>query len=64
MRSPHTSHCSRVEVHYNFVRERAANKLLDIKLISTHDQAADGFTKPLSIMLLEQFKHILNMSTL
>jgi len=64
MRSPHTSHCWRVEVHYHFVHERVAKKLLDIKLISTHDHVVDGFTKPLSIMLLEQLKHILNMSTL
>jgi hypothetical protein len=34
-----------VEVDFHFVRERVANKLLDVRLISKHDQIANGFTK-------------------
>jgi histone deacetylase 1/2 len=38
-----------IEVDYHFVRERVANKLLQIEYISTGDQVADGFTKALSV---------------
>jgi histone deacetylase 1/2 len=37
-----------IEVDYYFVRERVAQKLLDIRFISSGDQVADGFTKSLS----------------
>jgi histone deacetylase 1/2 len=40
-----------IEIDYHFVRERVANKLLDIKFISTQDQVVDGFTKTLSVNL-------------
>jgi histone deacetylase 1/2 len=33
-----------IEVDYHFVRERVAQKLLDIRFISSGDQVADGFT--------------------
>ena len=36
-----------IEVDYHFVRERVAQKLLCIKFISSKDQLADIFTKPL-----------------
>jgi len=36
-----------IEVDYHFVRERVAQKLLHIKFISSKDQLADIFTKPL-----------------
>jgi hypothetical protein len=44
------------------VRERVAQKLLEVRPISTKDQLADGFTKPLTTRLLQQFKFNLNMS--
>jgi histone deacetylase 1/2 len=50
-----------IEVDYHFVRERVAKKLLDIEYVSTKDQVADGFTKPLSVRQLEMFKHNLNL---
>jgi histone deacetylase 1/2 len=53
-----------IEVDYHFVRERVANKLLDIRFIPTGDQVADGFTKPLSYRAFEDFKHNLNLSKL
>ena len=36
-----------IEIDFYFVRERVARKLLEIRFISTGDQVADGFTKPL-----------------
>lgn len=37
-----------VEVDFHFVRERVAQGKLSVQFISTHDQIADVFTKPLS----------------
>ena len=53
-----------IEVDYHFVRERVARRLLDIEFVSSGDQIADGFTKALSVRLLENFKHNLNMTKL
>jgi hypothetical protein len=39
-----------IEVDYNFVRERVAQKLLLIKFIHSKDQLADIFTKPLNLI--------------
>jgi histone deacetylase 1/2 len=50
-----------IEVDYHFVRERVARKLLDIEFVSTKDQVADGFTKPLLVRQLEMFKSNLNL---
>jgi len=33
-----------IEIDFHFVRERVAQKLLDIRFINTDDQLADGFT--------------------
>jgi histone deacetylase 1/2 len=37
-----------IEIDYHFVRERVAQKLLDIRFIPSGDQVVDGFTKSLS----------------
>jgi histone deacetylase 1/2 len=50
-----------IEVDYHFVRERVARKLLDIEYVSTKDQVADGFTKPLPVRQLEMFKDNINL---
>jgi len=50
-----------IEVDYHFVRERVAKRLLDIEHVSTRDQIADGFTKPLAARQLEIFKGNLNL---
>jgi hypothetical protein len=42
-----------IEIDYHFVRERVANKLLEITFVSTKDQLADGFTK--------HYKKLLNL---
>jgi histone deacetylase 1/2 len=52
-----------IEVDYHFVRERVTRKLLDIEYISTRDQIADGFTKPLTVRSLEMFKDNLNLGS-
>jgi hypothetical protein len=36
-----------VEVHYHFFRDRVAKKEIHIRFISSHDQLADVFIKPL-----------------
>jgi histone deacetylase 1/2 len=51
-----------IEVDYHFVRERVAQKALDIRFISTNDQLADILTKPLSTQLFVRFRHNLNMA--
>ena len=51
-----------IEVDYHFVRERVSQKLLEIDFVSSGDQVADGFTKPLSTNLLEKLKANLNLT--
>lgn len=55
------SHTKHIEIDYHFVRERVAVKLLDIRFISSADQLADGFTKPISVRRLHQFRVNLNL---
>jgi hypothetical protein len=45
-----------IEIHFHFVRERVAQKLLDVRHISSGDQLADGFTKALPLAKLIQFR--------
>jgi hypothetical protein len=53
-----------IEVDYHFVRERVSRKLMEIDFVSTRDQVADGFTKPMTMWQLENFKYNLNLSKL
>lgn len=53
-----------IEVDYHFVRERVAQKLLNVRFISTIDQVADGFTKALCVRKLDMFKYNLNLCKL
>ena len=57
---PRTKH---IEIDYHFVRERVANKLLNIQFVPTGDQVADGFTKSLSLRQLEVFQRNLNLDS-
>jgi hypothetical protein len=50
-----------IKINLHFVRERVAQKLLDIKFISMYDQVADGFTKALAYRDLKNFKYNLNL---
>jgi hypothetical protein len=51
-----------IEIDFHFVRERVAQKLLEIRFISSKDQLADIFTKPLSLPLFASCRHNLNLS--
>jgi hypothetical protein len=53
-----------IEVDYHFVRERVAQKLLDIRFIASGDQVADRFTKSLSTRQLQVFRRNLNLDKL
>jgi histone deacetylase 1/2 len=50
-----------LEIDFHFVHERVAQRLLDIRFISTRDQVADGFTKALSSRQLELSRRNLNL---
>ncbi|XP_014660660.1 uncharacterized protein LOC106804322 [Setaria italica] len=52
-----------IEVDYHFVRERVAKKQLDVRIISSHDQVADGFTKSIPVHHLVEFHRNLNVSS-
>lgn len=52
-----------IEIDFHFVRERVAQKLLSIRFINSADQLADGFTKPLTLVKLVQFRNNLNLVT-
>jgi histone deacetylase 1/2 len=51
-----------IEVDFHFVRERVAKKQLQIKFISSKDQVADIFTKPLPLPAFEACRRNLNLS--
>ena len=51
-----------IEIDFHFVRERVAQKLLDIRFINTGDQLADGFTKPMSAYKMKEFRFNLNLT--
>ncbi len=53
-----------IEVDYHFLRERVARKQLEIKFIVSGDQVADGFTKPITVQQLRDFRCNLNLDKL
>ena len=50
-----------IEIDFHIVRERVAQKLLQIRFIPSNDQLADGFTKPITEAKLSQFRNNLNL---
>jgi len=50
-----------IEIDFHFVRERVAQKLLEIHFINSADQLADGFIKPLVAAKVEEFRNNLNL---
>ncbi|KAJ0467191.1 putative RNA-directed DNA polymerase [Helianthus annuus] len=52
-----------VEVDYHFVREQVSQGKLNVKFISTDDQIADIFTKPLSSQRFEFLRSKLQIAT-
>jgi hypothetical protein len=43
-----------IEIDFHFVRERVANKQLEVRFIVSKDQLADGFTKVLPTRSFER----------
>lgn len=50
-----------IEMNFHFVREKVTLGALDVRIISTNDQVADGFTKPITHHILECLKYNLNL---
>jgi histone deacetylase 1/2 len=50
-----------IEVDFHFVREKVAMGALDVRFISSADQVADGFTKPVTVQMLDRLRHNLNL---
>lgn len=50
-----------IEIDFQFVPERVAQKLLDVRFISSGDQLADVFTKPVSASRIRWFCSNLNL---
>jgi hypothetical protein len=50
-----------IEIDFHFVRERVAQRQLDVRFISSTDQVADGFTKSLPASKLDVFCRNLNL---
>jgi hypothetical protein len=53
-----------IEMDYHFIRERVAQKLLDIRFIPSGDQLTDDLTKALSTSPLNAFRHNLSLDKL
>jgi len=52
-----------IEVDYHFVKERVARKQLEVRIISSDDQVADGFTKAQLLRQLVEFRRNLNVTS-
>jgi hypothetical protein len=50
-----------IEIDFHFVRERVAQRQLEVRFISSADQVADGFIKSLPVSKLDVFCRNLNL---
>jgi hypothetical protein len=50
-----------IEVHYHFIREQIQNRSIALSYVSTNDQVADIFTKPLIQQKFLHFKSLLQV---
>jgi histone deacetylase 1/2 len=50
-----------IEVDFHFVHERVAQKMMQVRFISSKDQVVDIFTKPLPLPLFQECKRNLHM---
>ena len=53
-----------IEIDFHFVRERVANRQLEIRFVHSRDQVADEFTKALPTRNFEEFTRNLNLTKL
>ena len=53
-----------IKIDFHFVRERVANRQLEIRFVHSRDQVADGFTKAFPTRNLEEFKRNLHLTKL
>ena len=56
-------HCrtKHIDVKYKFVREKYQSKFFNLEYISTKEQQADIFTKPLDTAKFEMFRNKINV---
>lgn len=52
-----------IEVDFHFVREKVAMKALEVRFISSADQVADAFTKPLTKLMLARLRSNIHLHT-
>jgi hypothetical protein len=52
-----------IEVDFHFVREKVAMGALEVRFVSSADQVADTFTKPLTKQMLQRLHSSLNLYT-
>lgn len=57
----HAQITKHIEIDFHFVQERVAQRLLEIRFISSADQLADGFTKSLVAAKVDRFRNNLNL---
>ena len=50
-----------IEIDFHFVRERDANRQLQVRFVSSKDQLADGFIKALPARQFKDFRRNLNL---
>ncbi|CAN1248499.1 Retrovirus-related Pol polyprotein from transposon TNT 1-94 [Linum perenne] len=57
----HHSRTKHIDIKYHFLRDLVLQNVIDIKFISTHDQLADLFTKPLKSDQFIRLRHDLGI---
>jgi hypothetical protein len=50
-----------IEIKYHYIRDMVQRKAIHVQYLSTHEQVADVFTKPLARMKFEYFRERLGL---
>jgi hypothetical protein len=50
-----------IEIDFHFVREKVALETLEVRFVSSADQIADAFTKPVTKQMLQKLRTNLNL---
>jgi hypothetical protein len=53
-----------IEVDFHFVREKVTLGALEVRFVSSADQIADAFTKPVNKQMLQKLRTNLNLITI